>query len=104
VVDVWLFSAPTYLGQLTVNADGSFVAMVDLASIEIGEHTLQVNGLSLSGAQRSANMGVLVNTADAPVTTTLPATGTDVMVSPWVVLMLAADGLLVLTSRRTRRI
>jgi hypothetical protein len=103
VVDVWLFSAPTYLGQLTVNADGSFVAMVDLASIEIGEHTLQVNGLSVSGAQRSANMGVLVNSVDDAVPTTLPAAGFETVSMPWV-LMLAAGGLLVLASRRARRI
>jgi LPXTG-motif cell wall-anchored protein len=103
-VDVWLFSTPTYLGQLTVNADGSFSGLMDLGDIEVGEHTLQVNGLSLSGSQRSANMGVLVNSVDDAVPTTLPATGTDVMVFPWVVLMLAAGGLLVLTSRRTRRI
>jgi hypothetical protein len=103
-VDVWLFSTPTYLGQLTVNADGRFSGLMELGDIEVGEHTLQVNGLSVSGSQRSANIGVLVNSVENAVPTTLPAAGFETVTMPWVLLMLATGGLLVLTSRRTRRI
>jgi len=101
VVDVWLFSTPQYLGQLTVGADGSFSGTVDLAGVELGEHTLQVNGVTATGGQRSANMGVLVNSTEAP---TLPATGGDVAAVQWFLLLVAIGGLLVLSARRTRRV
>jgi hypothetical protein len=60
-VYVWLFSEPRFLGELTVNADGTFAGSVALGDVEIGEHTLQVNGVSQQGSQRSANLGVVVN-------------------------------------------
>jgi hypothetical protein len=95
-VDVWLFSEPKYLGQLTVGADGRFAGSVALGNIEVGEHTLQVNGLSPDGVQRSANLGVVVAPALTP---TLPATGGD-PVGLWA-LALAMFGVgLVLSVRR----
>jgi MYXO-CTERM domain-containing protein len=93
-VYVWLFSEPRFLGELTVNADGSFTGTVPLGDIAPGEHTLQVNGISFDGLPRTANLGVVVN----PVPT-LPATGSDPL-GVWV-LALALLGLgLILTVRR----
>jgi hypothetical protein len=94
-VYVWLFSEPTFLGELTVNADGSFTGNVALGDVAAGEHTLQVNGTSFDGLPRTANLGVVVT----PVPTTLPAAGSDPL-GVWV-LALALFGLgLILTARR----
>jgi MYXO-CTERM domain-containing protein len=96
-VYVWLFSEPRFLGELTVNADGSFSGNVPLGDIAPGEHTLQVNGISFDGLPRTANLGVVVNAL--PASTTLPATGSDPL-GVWV-LALALLGLgLILTARR----
>jgi hypothetical protein len=100
-VDVWLFSEPRYLGALTVNADGTFEGNVDLGDINPGEHTLQVNGTSQTGSQRSANLGVIVNSQQTPTPEpgVLPATGTGT--TPiWVVALALLSIGLVLTSRR----
>jgi LPXTG-motif cell wall-anchored protein len=99
-VYVWLFSEPTFLGELTVNADGTFTGTVPLGDIAPGEHTLQVNGTSFDGKPRTANLGVLVNPVAAPV---LPSTGSD----PAALWVLAASLLalgLVLTTRRRPRL
>lgn len=42
-VYVWLFSEPTYLGELSVNPDGSFSGLVPLGDIAEGGHTLGAN-------------------------------------------------------------
>lgn len=77
VAYVWLFSEPRLLGTVMVNADGTFVSTLPLGDLEKGEHTLQVNGTSATGAPRSANLGVLVGEVGlpAPVPGRLPATG-----------------------------
>jgi hypothetical protein len=96
-VYVWLFSEPRFLGELTVNADGTFSGNVPLGDIAPGEHTLQVNGISFDGLPRTANLGVVVNAL--PASTTLPATGSDPL-GLWV-LAIALFGLgLILTVRR----
>jgi len=96
---VWLFSEPRFLGELTVNADGSFTGTVPLGDIAPGEHTLQVNGTSFDGKRRSANLGVLVNPAVVP---TLPATGSD-PAGLWVLsVSLFALGMILVVRRRPR--
>jgi LPXTG-motif cell wall-anchored protein len=98
---VWLFSEPRFLGELTVNADGSFTGTVPLGDIAPGEHTLQVNGTSFDGKPRSANLGVLVNPVAAPV---LPATGGD-PAGLWVLsASLFALGMILVARRRPRPI
>ena len=59
-VHVWIFSASTHLGSATVAPDGTFDKLLDV-SVDPGEHTLQVNGTTVSGAARSANLGLIVN-------------------------------------------
>jgi hypothetical protein len=101
-VFVWLFSEPRFLGELTVNADGTFTGMVPLGDIAPGEHTLQVNGTSFDGKPRTANLGVVVNpgAAPAPGPGVLPATGGDAGVLVWVVLLTLLGGALVVAGRR----
>lgn len=96
-VYVWLFSDPRFLGELTVNPDGTFTGFVPLGDIAPGEHTMQVNGTSFDGLPRSANLGVIVN---PPGGLTLPVSGGDPNLAPWMLLLLASGGLLVLLSRR----
>lgn len=74
LVHIWMFSEPTYLGALTVANDSTFQGSVYLEGIAPGTHTLQVNGTSFDGNDRSANLGVVVaaNNDPSPV---LPATG-----------------------------
>ncbi len=101
-VDVWLFSEPRYLGQLTVNADGTFEGNVNLGDIDPGEHTLQVNGTSQTGSQRSANLGVVVNPQAAPTPGpgVLPATGTSTTPLWLMALTLLGLGLVTISRRR----
>lgn len=108
-VYVWMFSDPTYLGELTVLADGTFGGSLPVPNLGAGTHTLQVNGTSFDGKARSANLGVEVKAPPSQVSTTvptpdvvaLPATGSDGM-SPvvWWALVLAALGGLIATTRR----
>jgi LPXTG-motif cell wall-anchored protein len=104
-VYVWLFSEPTFLGEFTVAADGTFTGRVPLTGIAAGTHTLQVNGTSFDGVMRSANLGVIVTepNATAPIDALLPSTGANgSMASAWALVILALGGLL-LIARRGRR-
>jgi hypothetical protein len=97
-VHVWLFSVPTYLGALTVGADGTFTGSLQLEGIQVGEHTLQVNGTRYNGGQRSANLGVIVNPESTPDAALLPVTGTGV--SLWSGLLILVGGSVLLARRR----
>lgn len=100
-VTVWLFSEPTFLGQLAVNPDGTFTGTVPLAGIAAGEHTLQITGTTPEGQPRTLNIGVIVNPqpAPAPGDGQLPSTGTNA--TPLLIAALTLLGLgLVTTSRR----
>lgn len=67
IVDVWLFSTPYLLGQVTVEADGTFAATLPMpADVEAGEHTVQLNGISADGSARSLSTGVVVLAAPDP--------------------------------------
>lgn len=76
LVHFWIFSEPVYLGSLVVAQDGTFDGSLFLTGIDPGEHTLQLNGISFDGQDRSANLGVLVTT-DAEPLPALPATGSN---------------------------
>jgi hypothetical protein len=114
LVDLWLFSEPRYLGQLTVGIDGTFGGTVDLGDVAVGAHTLQVNGSS-QGELRSANLGVLVAAAASSsggsmswgfeMVSELPDTGVsdDHEVLMVLALVLTVCGTLMLMARRPRR-
>jgi len=68
-IRVWIFSEPTYLGEIPVNPDGSFDAnLLVPSSLPIGNHTLQINGVSPSDELISQTIGVLVVAPGASVT------------------------------------
>ena len=98
LVDVWLFSTPTYLGTALVGADGRFTESMNVpASIPVGGHTLQANGTTADGKVRSLNLGVQVVDRNF----TLPKTGGNDTVA-LVALWLMAAGVFVVTARRRR--
>lgn len=60
-VQLYIFSTPFYLGSAPVKADGTFEKTSKLPStIELGEHVIQVNGISPNNEVRSANFEVVV--------------------------------------------
>lgn len=102
-VHMWLFSKPTYLGRIIVDSDGSFQGSIDVGTIEPGRHTLQLNGTTNRGTERSANLGVVVNQPQVPTPGpgVLPSTGTDT--TPIWLIALTLLGLGLLATRRRRR-
>lgn len=102
LVHLWLFSTPTYMGSVLVAADGTYSGAVDLIGIEVGQHTLQANGISFDGKERTANLGVVVRT-DLEPGGRLPSTGTSNTDSTVLMaLLLTALGLVLVTNRRRR--
>ena len=60
-VKVWIFSEPTFLGEIPVKSDGTFEAKLLVpASMQIGDHTLQINGVSPSQELMSQTIGIVV--------------------------------------------
>jgi hypothetical protein len=56
----WMFSTPQRLGVIPVPDDGKYTAELSLPEkIDIGEHTVQVNGLTRDGSLRSVSIEVL---------------------------------------------
>lgn len=90
-VDVWLFSTPTFLGDVVVRPDGTFDQLLALPDgIEVGEHTVQMNGLGESGEVYSVSSGLIVKAspvAPAPKEKELAFTGGNALVlAPWSIL------------------
>ncbi|MEY3342235.1 MAG: hypothetical protein RLZZ269_2146, partial [Actinomycetota bacterium] len=103
LVDIWLFSTPTFLGTVEVGKDGSFVGAVLIpSSIEVGNHTLQANGATSDGAVRSLNLGVRVVDSKP----TLPITGPASNGQTWLaaLLVLVGAAMLVVAVRDRRAI
>lgn len=66
-VVVWIFSEPQRLGELTTNSQGSFEGSVPIpADLKTGEHTIQINGVTVAGETRSVSLGVVVQDPVAP--------------------------------------
>ena len=56
---VWIFSNPRRLGVIQVGATGSYSSQLQISSaVELGDHTLQVNGVIPDGNVRSMNIGI----------------------------------------------
>ena len=71
-VQVYIFSDPTHIGTLQTNANGAFQGSLPIPQdLTIGNHMLQVDGISPDLTIRSATVGVLVaspaSTAKPPV-------------------------------------
>src|SRR5690606_36570840 len=59
VVTVYLFSNPTLVGHLPVGADGTYGGSLPVpADLDLGRHTLQVNGVVAGGGERSVSIGL----------------------------------------------
>jgi hypothetical protein len=60
-VKVWAFSEPIEAAEVTSDADGRVDTAVSMpAELAIGEHTVQLNGVSPRGDVRSVNVGVML--------------------------------------------
>jgi hypothetical protein len=61
IVKVWLFSDPAEISEVIADASGNFVGEAQLPDgIPVGQHTVQLNGLSKDGQLRSVSLGVVV--------------------------------------------
>lgn len=86
-IDVWLFSDPTLLGQITTDADGNFAGKTEVPTdLPAGEHTVQLNGVTKDGLERSVAVGVEL--ADA----------SDSSSGRWLNVLLTGAGLFVLAA------
>lgn len=75
---VYLFSDPLFLGNTTVQADGTWIRVFDVpADIELGAHTIQAQGVLPNGDMKAATAGVRVartaNPASAEPAVPVPA-------------------------------
>lgn len=62
---VWIFSTPTRLGVVPVNGAGKYSAELLVSDeLEVGEHTLQVNGIVPNGEIRSMNVALEILDSD----------------------------------------
>lgn len=63
-VAIWLFSTPKFIGTVSTDSEGKFEGQVDIPkNLDLGEHTLQLNGTTASGETRSLAVGVEVEQA-----------------------------------------
>lgn len=61
VANVYLYSSKILLGKALVGTDGTFKATFPVSTtIAIGPHTMQVVGIALTGDDRKADVGLLV--------------------------------------------
>lgn len=61
VVQVWVYSTPTLIGTVQVRADGSFATQIKLpAGLEVGNHTLVLQGLNSNQKVQTAQAPMLV--------------------------------------------
>lgn len=102
LVDVWLFSEPVLLGQLTVAADGTFAGSLPVVGLTVGSHTLQVSGRSTEGASRAVSLGVVVAAPGIPTPrpTVLPSTGSDLGAAAWIAGLVLVGAVMIRFSRR----
>jgi len=76
LIDLTIFSTPTRLGTVTVEADGSFEANFPIpAGIEPGDHTIKIDGTSANGELTTVSVGlrVLPKSQEASVDTVKPS-------------------------------
>lgn len=70
--DVWLFSDPVLIGQVTTDGRGAVDTRLPVpASLPTGQHALQINGVTADGTQRSLSVGLLL--VDDPAAPAAPA-------------------------------
>lgn len=100
---MWVFSAPVLLGRGTTDASGALDASWPLPSaLAVGDHTVQLNGISADGTARSVEIKIEVvrpadegNTDDEQVT---PAPGSNDGSLPTGIILIAALAGLILAA------
>ena len=69
-VEVWLFSTPTLLGTVTVNAQGTATATFPLPrGAESGNHRVALNGKNSAGDDASFAVGIVIGSSSGGVST-----------------------------------
>jgi len=94
-VRLWIFSDPTFVTEVQVADDGTFVGSAPLTALPNGDHTVEVNGMSFDGLYRSATVGVRLDDYSVA----LPSTGAGNKLVPIIVLVLAVGTLSLLLQR-----
>jgi hypothetical protein len=91
-LDVWLFSEPTLLYSVEISDDASEPAAFSIpAEVEVGSHTLQVQGVGSDGFVRAINIGVAITAQEvAEVQDRAPTAGNSLLVIVAVVLLVVA--------------
>jgi len=60
-VKIWLFSTPTYLGEFPIDSSGAFnAALLVINTLPVGQHTLQINGITPDNQIFSQSLPVIV--------------------------------------------
>jgi len=97
-VEVWLFSTPTLLGAVTVNAEGTASAVFPLPrGAESGNHRVALNGKNVAGDDASFAVGIVIGSNSGGVSTT----GKVLIAIPIALAVLFA---LVIPARRRRKV
>jgi len=61
MVKVWIFSEPTEAAEVLSDDEGRVDAVVEMpAELALGQHTVQLNGVTPRGDVRSINVGVML--------------------------------------------
>lgn len=104
---VWIFSDPTFLGEVTTDENGEFSGQLAVpASLAAGQHTVQLNGTSKNGETRSVSVGVEVvdtDTTDATGSSSSSSTSTSAAITSAVVASVLFASLIVAISIFRRR-
>jgi hypothetical protein len=103
--DVWLFSTPTLLGTVTIDAEGNFVGEinVDPNAVAVGEHTLQLQGVGQDGYVRAANVGVVVTDPVAGVAVSTNEVAGTFLWWLWLLIALLVTAAVIVGIRYSRR-
>jgi len=65
-VKIWLFSTPTYLGEFPVDTNGGFnAALTVINTLPVGQHTLQINGITPDNKIFSQSLPVIIQAKTA---------------------------------------
>jgi len=95
-ITLWLFSSPLSLGEFTVDSNGELdISVVIPESVTLGDHTVQLNGVSASGELRTMNVSVVVTQEKNALQSNL---------MPTILAALAATALAGLVIARRRRV
>ena len=66
-VKVWLFSDPIYLGEFPVDLNGAFNAALQvLKTLPVGEHVLQINGVTTENKIFSQSLPIVIKAKTIP--------------------------------------